>query len=69
MITHSNFTSETYAALSPEWQAVARRLLKEQGELLAEANDCSDEDEASTLLDRAAAVSEKLDGLTRLLIN
>lgn len=67
-IQHS-FSSETYAALSPEWQAVARRLMHEQGRLLEEAHDCSDEDEAATLLDQVAAVTEELDDLARLLIN
>lgn len=64
-----SFTSETYAALSPEWQAVARGLMQQQGRLLAEANDCADEDEAATLLNQVAAVTERLDDLARLLIN
>lgn len=67
--TSISFNSETYAALSPEWQAVARRLMQEQGRLLEEAHDCVDEDEAASLLDQAVAVTQELDDLARLLIN
>ncbi len=66
---HHSFSSETYSALSPEWQAEARRLMHEQGRLLEEAHDCGDDQEAATLLDQVAAVTEELDELARLLIN
>ena len=66
---HHSFTPETYSALSPEWQAEARRLMHEQGRLLEEAHDCDDDQEAATLLDQVAAMTVELDDLTRLLIN
>lgn len=66
---HLSFSPDIYAALSPEWQAEARRLMHKKGRLLEEADNCADDEKAACLLEKVAAVTEELDELTRLLIN